>query len=195
MSLAKKLATVTPAVTQFFPFEIPSLGVVMDHGDYSTTVRFIEKNHDRIFDSAQSDHFFQEPMTEKKETFLRDKTDHFLFQKDGNVIGVVMGNPIDWCSYYIRYCAFEEKFQKLGIVQHSFPVLIQSISSMGFQQIEIDVSPSNHPQIQVMNRTGFIISGQMNSEKWGSLIRFTKYIDTQRQKTFLSIFTQGKGDL
>ena len=195
MSLAKKLATVPQTVPQFFPFKIPSLGVTMDHGDFSTTFRFIEKHHDRIFDSVHSDHFFQEPMTDKKEAFLRDRTDHFLFQKDGAVMGVVMGNPIDWCSYYVRYCAFEEQFQKLGIVQHSFPVLIDYISSMGFQQIEIDVSPSNHPQIQVMNRTGFVITGQFNSEKWGSLLRFTKYIDTQRQKTFLRIFTQGKGDL
>jgi hypothetical protein len=50
------------------------------------------------------------------------------------------------------------------------------------------VSPSNATMLHVATRLGFISSGTLLSDRWGALVRFTKFLDTPSESVFTRQF-------
>lgn len=55
-------------------------------------------------------------------------------------------------------------------------------------RIEGEVSPTNSENIYILNKLGFVIRGNVASERWGNVIQFVKYLNPKNEKVFTDQF-------
>jgi hypothetical protein len=105
---------------------------------------------------------------------------------------VVIGTPLDWSSYYIRTAALLPECQGRQPIQHFFSSLVFPIlRSAGVERVELDVAPSNLAMMHVVTRLRFNASGTLLTERWGAHVHFTKFLDEDSERVFISQFCTG----
>lgn len=160
--------------------------------DYTTAMNFVKENHAEIFELEQwGNPFFKEELTAAKQCYYEEVADCFLFYKGDLCYGLHIGNPIDWASYYIRYSALKKEFRNQGRSQAFTNYLINTLRENSIARIEIDIAPSNLPNIHIHNKLQFNINGITLSERWGALLHFTKILNPAGEKVFLDRFCVG----
>lgn len=176
---------------EFFPFEIAQDEVIR-LVDFSEVTHFIQKNHLPIFDEGQwGNPFFKENSTLGKLRYLEDYADCFMYFKAEQAYAVTICTLSDWSSYYLRYGAFLKDYQNTGRAQLFLNHLIGVLKNTEVNRIETDISPANLSNLHIFNKLGFNITGINNTERWGSLIRMTKFLNTKAENVFLDQFCQG----
>src|SRR6185503_19487640 len=98
---------------------------------------------------------------------------------------------VDWSTYHIRFCAFLPEYQGRQLLQRFFPTFFRILKQAGVERIETETSPSNLAIMHIMNRFHFNVTGTLMSERWGALVRFTKFLDEESERVFLQQFCTG----
>jgi hypothetical protein len=65
------------------------------------------------------------------------------------------------------------------------------LGQAGVRRFELDTSPANMATIQVLTRLRFNVTGHITSERWGALLRLTKFLDERAEEVFLDSFCSG----
>lgn len=155
-------------------------------GDIAEAMPFIAEHYPAIF-PAQPGRWLEEKMTPAKRRFLAE-SDVLLFREGGHVIGVFVGNPIDWSTYYVRSIATLPDQRGRGLMADFGPCLEATLRSVGVERIEADTAPAN----LVLNRTllgqGWMVTGTGNTERWGTLLRYTKLLTPEAERCFRDQF-------
>jgi RimJ/RimL family protein N-acetyltransferase len=174
------------------PAKLTDDGVVMDASSYDEASPFIGSKFAAMFEEdLASSPFMHGKATDAKGRYYRLCADFFAFRHRGSIVGVLVCNPIDWSTYYIRFCAFLPEYQGRQLLQRFFPEFFRILKLAGVERIETETSPSNLAVMHIMNRFRFNNIGTILSERWGALVRFAKFLDDESEDVFLRQFCTG----
>jgi RimJ/RimL family protein N-acetyltransferase len=150
---------------------------------------FVKEHYPAIFGAKDVEsRFLENPMTEAKRRFFAEM-DFFLYRVEGEVAGVFMAHPWDWTSYYLRSTGILPQYRERGLMTQFFARLDEPLREAGVERIEAEVSPANTPIIRVLSGHGYIVTGQVASERWGLLLRYTKFLSEGASAVFRRQYT------
>jgi hypothetical protein len=160
----------------------------MEPVSLEVALAFTRDHYAGIFASMPGDtRFPAEPMTAAKTRFLAE-SDRFAFRDGHDMVGLLVGNPLDWSTYYWRSVALLPQYQGRGLVAaalvHTDPILRDA----GVVRVEGDAAPINYRQVRLLMRLGYCVTGSTISERWGAMLRLTKFLCADAEGRFATQF-------
>jgi len=149
-------------------------GVAVEEGRSADALRFVAEHYRNIFGDG-GDRFLCEEMTVAKRRFW-EEMDIFLFAFEGRTVGICAGHPSDWSTYYIRTFAILPEFRERGFAASFARASCLALADAGVSRYEADCSPANTAMMRLFSSDGFLVTATMNSERWGTMLRFTKFL-------------------
>lgn len=110
--------------------------------------------------------------------------DVFLYGAPEGVVGVIMGHPTDWSTYYIRSAAFLPAYRNRHFGTSFLDIVYEPLRQVGCERVEVETSPANMPMVRIMSGQGFFVTSTVSSERWGYLLRFTKFLTPEAEIAF-----------
>jgi hypothetical protein len=102
---------------------------------------------------------------------------------------VIVGAPEDWSSYYIRIFAVLPAFQRPALTRRFVrECLFEPLTACGVQRLVADTSPANLAMARGFSEMHFHVTGHQLSDRWGPLVRYTKFLDPACESVFLERF-------
>lgn len=171
------------------PWEIDGLRVEL--GSLDDALAFVAEHYAEIFGAtADEGRWLAEPMTPAKR-FVLAESDLFIVRDGARAIGLKIAAPTDWSSYYLRSFAFLPEYQGRGIGPQLTTRIEAPLAAAGVTRIEYDTAPVNAANLKATTRMGYVTTGMINSDRWGSLLRRTKYLDPSAVDVFLDQYCAG----
>jgi hypothetical protein len=178
--------------SEHLPLTITQDGVIVAESSFEETAPFVRENVAAMFDEdPEGSPFLEGSSTGAKARYYSRFGDFFEFRSDGKPVGVLVCTPVDWSTYYIRFCAFLPEYQGRQLLQKFFPEFFRILQMAGIERVETETSPSNLAVMHMMNRFRFNVTGTSLSERWGALVRFTKFLDAASEQVFLRQYCTG----
>ena len=166
-------------------------GVHLATATVEDTLEFTRAHYASIFGMVGSDQrFFSEAPTPAKERFL-SMSDRFAFREGSRVIGLLVGHPVDWSTYYWRSVCFLPEHQGRGLLAAALERTDPVMRRAGIVRVEGEAAPTNYRQVRLLHRLGYCVTGTVNSERWGNVLRLTKYLQPEAAACFATQFCQG----
>lgn len=150
---------------------------------------FVQAHYPAIFGHKDlADRFLPSPTTDAKKRFFAEM-DYFVFRVGGDVVGVAMGNASDWTTYYVRSAAVLPEYRERGLLTRFFEHIDAPLRAVGVERIEAETSPANVPIVRLLTGRGYVVNGSTSSERWGLLLRYTKYLSEDARAAFVRQYT------
>jgi GNAT superfamily N-acetyltransferase len=174
------------------PMALSTDGVVVEYSTIERARAFFAQNLAAIVEEdPASTPFLQNGASDAKTRYLQRFGDCFEFKDGDRTAGFMLCTPVDWSTYYIRLTAILPEYHGKKLPQRFLPKLFEVLKDAGVERIETDTSPSNLAVMHIMNRFRFNVTGTILSERWGALVRFTKFLDEESEGVFLRQFCTG----
>jgi hypothetical protein len=165
--------------------------VTVEAVSFEDALPFIQANYPAIFrtEPGQS-RFLADQLTEAKRRFCSEM-DVFLYTKKDDAtgqritIGLMAGHPSDWSTYYLRSAAFLPEYRDRKVGSRGLEGILRVLAEAGVERCEADCSPANTPMMRAMVSHGFLLTSTSNSERWGHLVRFTKFFREEAADIYL----------
>jgi hypothetical protein len=165
-------------------------GFSVFRSEFERSEPFILEHYPAIFEESADSPFATRVTTSKKRYY--ELCDFFEIALAGDVVGLVIGAPSDWGTYYVRSAALLPAHQGSGVIQRLFSrVLFAELERAGVERVEVDVSPANLAMVHIVTRLAFNVTGTHLTERWGAHTRFTKYLCSDSRRAFLTQFCAG----
>ena len=177
--------------SETLPLEVTRDGVSVHASSYEESLSFVENHYALIFEEVQSGPFSNTKLSDSKMRYYRIAGDFFEFKDGATTIGLLVGTPTDWSSYYIRSAAVLPEYQGRKVIQRFFPFLFERLKEAGVERVEADTSPANMATMHLLTRLRFNVSGTILSERWGAHVHFTKFLNDIVEDAFLGRFCSG----
>jgi hypothetical protein len=130
------------------------------------------------------------PLAAAKRMYLESACDLIELRHRGRTVGAIVGAPDDWSSYYVRIYAIAREYQRPAVTRgFGRACLIDPLSAHQIERIVADVSPANIPMARGLCEMQFHVTGQQLSERWGPLVRYTRFLDARCEDAFLKLFS------
>lgn len=171
-----------------FPMVVSDDGVTIDHAGPEEALEFTGEHYGALFGDPEASQFFAGDSRAARERYLKHACDVFVFKDGPRAVGLFIGNPVDWSTYYIRSTAFLPEYQGRALYQRFLAELFALLAEAGVCRVEAETAPSNLQCVAALMRQRFVVSGTVLSERWGALTRFTRHLDPDAEKTFLTQF-------
>jgi ribosomal protein S18 acetylase RimI-like enzyme len=172
--------------SRYLPWRFEGIDVV--HSSFDGALPFVQAHYAAIFEAeSRASRFLADPMTEPKKRFCREM-DVFLFQEGGATVGVLMSHPLDWSTYYMRSAAFVPEFRGKNLLSRCVEATYEPLRAAGVERVEVECAASNAVVIRMLAGLGFAISSTANSERFGAVVRFTKFLREEAETAFLRQF-------
>jgi hypothetical protein len=170
-----------------------SLGhdVLVAASSFDQVLPFMEQHYSTIFEDQGETRFFRGRNPMAKARYYRAVADFFEFKQAGNTVALVIGMPTDWSTYYIRSTAALPQVQGSMIIQPFMPILLDNLKSAGVERVEMDTSATNMAVLHWIMRYRFNPSGTVLTDRWGALVRFTRFLDGDAERVFINQFCSG----
>jgi hypothetical protein len=150
---------------------------------------FIRQHYPAIFGKAGAEGLFlASPMTDAKRRFFGE-LDFFMLRVGDDNAGIVMGHPTDWTSYYVRSAAVLPAFRDRRVLTQFGERLFEPLRSVGVERIEAETSPANVPMGRLLSGQGYMVTASVTSERWGVMLRYTKFLAPEAQAAFMRQYT------
>ena len=166
-------------------------GIHVECASLETTMQFIAAHYADLFEAEGESPFLAEEMTKAKGRYYELAADLFAFREGDQLVGVIVANPTDWNSYYVRSGAILRSYRSRGIVKHFFELLFDRLGRHGVARLETETSPSNLMVVRMLNSLQFNMTGTSLSERWGAMTRFTRFLNPEAEDVFLDQFCTG----
>jgi hypothetical protein len=176
--------------TRHFPAELAG-GVTVHASGYDAARPFISEHYRTIFHEDANGAFSTARLNASKANYYRMAGDFFEIKEEKRTIGLVVGTPVDWSTYYIRSAAVLPEFQCRQLAPHVLSVMFVHLAAAGVDRVEADTSPSNLRVVQILTNLRFNVTGTVLSDRWGAQVRFTRFLDAQSEEVFLRQFCMG----
>lgn len=134
--------------------------------------------------------FESEPLSVAKRAFL-ERSDAFLFWHEDRAVGLLMGNPVDWSTYYWRTVAFLPAYRGRGLLAAALEATDRHLAAHGVARVEGETAPNNYAQLRLLLRLGYVVTGSTESDRFGSMLRLTKFLAPGPRETFERQFCRG----
>jgi hypothetical protein len=144
---------------------------------------FITEHYPSIF-ANEPDRFLREEMTPAKRRFVEVCCDTYIFRDQHRTVGVWIGNPVDWSSYYCRTIALLPQYRDRGLFNEFVVRLTEALRDVGVERLEGETAPTNLPMNRGLLALGWIVTASVNSERWGTMLRYTKFLTESSERCF-----------
>jgi GNAT superfamily N-acetyltransferase len=152
---------------------------------------FIKERFAALFWREGEDGWLRDDMSPAKLRFYED-ADVFLVRDGDALVGLEIAHPTDWSTYYLRTHVLLPAYRGRGIMAELMRRRAAVLAGVGVQRIEGDVIPTNVAQMIAHTKIGAIVTGTSNTDRWGTLVRLTKYIEPTAEAVFHDQFCCGK---
>src|SRR5262249_36586756 len=160
--------------------------IVARAGSLSSIAAFVAHHAAEIFEEDPStSRFLPQRMTRAKRRYYELFADIFEFVEGERTAGVLVGTPVDWSTYYVRFVGTLPEVRGRKPFQAFLPRLLRILGAAGGERVEAETSRSNLAFVHIMNKFAFNVTGTAMSERWGALVRFTKFLDPESEEVFL----------
>lgn len=127
-----------------------------------------------------------------KQAYLSKQCDLIGLSHAGKLVGIMVGAPEDWSSYYVRVFALVPEYQRPGLTRRFVrECLFEPLARQGVERLVADTNPSNIAMTRLFSELGFFVTGNQLTDRWGPLIRYTKFFDPACEQQFLHRFGGG----
>jgi hypothetical protein len=124
-------------------------------------------------------------MLDAKRWYLNNACDVVELRHDDRTVGVLIGAPEDWSSYYVRIFAIIQAYQRPALRRRFVrECLFEPLIAHQVERIVADTSPMNIGMAVVFNELHFHVTGHQLSDRWGPLVRYTKFLDPACEVAF-----------
>ncbi len=162
------------------PAEIDGLSIEV--GSFASAYPFVEAHWAAIF-GGDAGRFHTEELTEAKRRFW-DEMDVFVFRADGRIAGIAAGHPTDWSTYYFRTFALLPEYRERRFLSTFAEHVDRVLRGAGVTRLEAECSVANVAMTRLFISQGFLISSTITSERWGVMLRFTKFLEPEAEAVF-----------
>lgn len=171
---------------EHLPRRIGELDLVL--GDIDEARTFIQTRFQTVFGRTEVDErWWSEDFDQNKQRFCQE-ADILLCRRGDETVGLVMGHPSDWSSYYIRTICISAEFRGAGFASLLVTWMGEVLGRHGVSRLEGDVSPGNQAQCIAQARAGCLVTGVSNSERWGTLLRYTRFLHPSVEEIYCRQF-------
>lgn len=173
---------------QGLPRVLSSDGIVAVAGELSRVREFVSNE----FPSFQEESLGGAPnvnIVNAKRCYFERACDFIELQHDGRTIGVLIGDPEDWSTYYIRVYGIVQAYQRPALVRRFIrECLFERLALHHVERVVAETSPANLAMARTFSEQHFHVTGHQLSDRWGPLVRYTKFLDPAREAAFLERF-------
>src|SRR4051812_6212087 len=163
-----------------FPVILNGGEIEVRYGTPQVGLEFYKSHYSEIF-NPEGQVAVLNPKTEKaKLNYYKEAGDFFEFYYKQQLIGIFVGTPIDWSSYYFRNIAILPGHQGKRIGSQVEAYLIEVLKKYPIERIEGDVSATNARHMQILSKLNFIVTGVKFSDRWGGLIQLTRFLSEEQ---------------
>ena len=128
-------------------------------------------------------------MAEAKRQYLLTASDLIELQHEGRTVGLIVGAPEDWSSYYVRIFAVLPEYQRRTLTRRfARECLFEPLAEYGVERVVAETWPTNIAMSHAFTELQFHVTGHQLSERWGALVRYTKFLDPARGEAFARRF-------
>ncbi len=166
-------------------------GIMVELADVDAAERFARENFGEIFGEslARRRGEDQETVVRARSAFVGHVCDVFAFRNGDVTVGMFVGNPVDWSTYYIRSLTFLESYQGRTLHHRLLKLLFRTLAERGVERVEAETAPTNAPCISALLKHRFVASGTSLSDRWGALCKFTCYLGEVQRCEFFDRFS------
>lgn len=176
---------------EWLPRDLTDDGIELHWSDIDSAMPFIEAHYAEIFEQdAERGRFFHEPFDGAKRRYYKT-ADVFEIKRAAYTVGLLIGAPSDWSTYYVRTMGVLREYQGRQLPRLILPFLFDRLAKAGVRRFEAETSPSNLTSVLNLTRLRFNLTGTVLTERWGALLRFTKFVDPDAEGVFLDKFCAG----
>lgn len=162
--------------------------VVAHRGDLSSVRAFLSLEYPSLTEDAVVS-ALQPRVDSAKRSYLETASDLIELRHAGQTVGVMVGAPEDWASYYIRVFALKRSHQRPRLIRRFCrDYLFARLLAHNVQRVIADTSPANIATSRMLSELKFYVTGQQLSDRWGPLVRYTKFLDSACEEAFLKRF-------
>lgn len=166
-------------------------GIVAFASSYDAALPFVVEHYRDIFHESEASPFSTSRIESRKEQYYRVAGDFFEIKQEARTVGLVVGTPVDWSTYYIRSAAVLAEFQAKQLGSRLLRLMFAHLAAAGVERIDADTSPSNLAVMQLLTRLRFNVTGTVLSDRWGAQVRLTRFLDPRAEDVFLQQFCMG----
>jgi hypothetical protein len=128
-------------------------------------------------------------IVDAKRWYLRSACDAIELRHEGRTIGVLVGAPEDWSSYYIRIFAVTQTYQRPALIRRfGRECVFGPLALHHVERVTADTSPVNLAMSRCFSELHFHVTGHQLSDRWGPLVRYTRFLDPACEAAFLKRF-------
>jgi ribosomal protein S18 acetylase RimI-like enzyme len=173
------------------PFRSGELTV--EASSYAEAAGFVAAHYSTIFQQETGPSGFSSSgVGEFKARYYAAVGDFFEVKRAGETVGLLVCNPADWSTYYVRSAALLPELQGHGVIQKFLAeVIFEVLREAGVERVDIDVAPSNLAMMHIATRLRCNATGTLLSERWGALVHFTRFLTESCERIFLQQFCAG----
>jgi hypothetical protein len=157
--------------------------VAIEWGSYDDILAFLREHGARLADGPEG-RFLVEEVTEAKRRFFADADVFVMRHVGGRVVGFWAGHPSDWSSYYARAMNILPELREGRLASELSSRICETLAGTEVARIEVETSIANIPMTRLLHGLGFLVTGSSNSERWGAMLRFTKFLREKPAETF-----------
>jgi hypothetical protein len=170
--------------TKTSPRTLTSDGVQAVPGDMTRACDFLA----REFPAFREEHSGVIPsakMLDAKRWYLQSACDVIELRHDDRTVGVLIGAPEDWSSFYIRMFALLQAYQRPALRRRFVrECVFEPLIAHQVERVVADTSPLNLGMSVLFNEMRFHVTGHQLSDRWGPLVRYTKFLDPACEAAF-----------
>lgn len=178
------------SLTAELPKVISSDGIVAVAGDLGRIGEFLG----RVFPSMREDEAAltrSQRICDAKNSYLQDMCDLIELRQGHTTVGTMIGVPLDWSSYYVRVLAFAPDIQRPALTRRFVrECLFEPLRARQVERVEADTSPNNLAMSRGLLETHFVCTGNQLTERWGPVVRYTKFLDPAFEAAFHRQFSR-----
>ncbi len=160
-------------------------GVTVNAESFAEALPFMTKEYPSIFghNNDNQSRFLAEPMTDAKRRFC-DEMDVLVFRDGARIVGVMMGHPVDWSTYYWRTIALLPEMQERRIATRVLELTDAPLRAAGVARLEGECLPGNLRMVKMLTGQGYLVTSTVASERFGVLLRLTKFLVPEARAVF-----------
>jgi hypothetical protein len=179
------------SLCDLLPRNLSDDGVVAVAGDFARIGRFLNEQFSVFSEEAQGS-LPNYIVSNRKCEYLRDACDLIELRSNDETIGSLIGAPEDWSTYYVRVFALRRDFQRPGMIRRFIrECLFAPLAEHGVERICADTSPANVAMSRLLTELHFHVTGSQLSERWGPLVRYTRFLSPACEAEFRRKFGGG----
>lgn len=129
-------------------------------------------------------------MLASKRRYLETRCDLIELRHRERTVGLIVGAPEDWSTYYIRVFAVVQAYQRPSLTRRFIrECLFEPLTAYQVQRVVADTSPANLAMARGFSEMHFHVTGHQLNERWGPLVRYTRFLDPECEAAFHRRFT------